>query len=393
VTQRHRLSDWGWAAAVLPFTMLFQNAGLPGLVPSVHDPSPLGSGHWLVEAAYSGGVVVGIPILVSLTVLWRRTRPALLLSTALVVVVLFGNYFPALFAVYSYAAWFPSRRRLLAWTGTYLAIQLAQFRIQAHQMELSPPTLFSFVVSATLFGVPLGFGLWIGTRRELIASLRERASRLEREQRLMAEHAAAEERGRIAREMHDVVAHRVSLMVLHAGGLEVSAPDRHTAEVADTIRTTGREALTELRGVLGVLREDTEEAPTAPQPTLADVDRLLQEWREAGMSVRRVDTGDQRPLPTAPERTAYRILQEGLTNAAKHATGASVTVHLDIAPQALTVTVANGPPPTGEYPPAPGGGHGLIGLAERASRAGGTLTSGVTPDGGWRLRATLPLSD
>ncbi|MER7498542.1 histidine kinase [Nonomuraea pusilla] len=173
--------------------------------------------------------------------------------------------------------------------------------------------------------LPLVAGLWVGARRQVLAGLRERAARLEREQAARAGQARAQERTRIAREMHDVVAHRVSLIVLHTGALEVSVPDERTAAEIASIRAAGREALANLREVLGVLRAQESPDGHAPPPSLADLDRLLGQSRSAGLRVRRRDEGDPRPVPEAAQRAAYRVVQEALTNVHKHVGDATST--------------------------------------------------------------------
>ncbi|MDI1460654.1 histidine kinase [Catellatospora sp. KI3] len=249
-----------------------------------------------------------------------------------------------------------------------------------------------------LFGVsmcvvlPFLFGLWVRARRQVLAQLRERAERLEREQHERAEHARAEERRRIAREMHDVVAHRVALMVLHAGALEVSTGDARTAEEAGLIRTTGREAMQELREVLGMLRAPGGESGSlelAPQPTLADLDRLLESSRTAGLPVRRVDAGYPQRVSPSAQRTAYRVVQEGLTNVAKHAGSVPTTVTLRHEPQELVVTVENAAP-AHPAPAQPDSGLGLVGLAERVALAGGSVQARPRLDGGFVLCARIP---
>lgn len=243
--------------------------------------------------------------------------------------------------------------------------------------------------------LPFVFGLWVRARRQVLAQLRERAERLEREQHERAERARAEERRRIAREMHDVVAHRVALMVLHAGALEVSTGDPRTAEEAALIRTSGREALQELRQVLGMLRAPdavpaVPGAPElAPQPTLADLDRLLEASRSAGLPVRRADLGDPHPISLTAERTAYRVVQEGLTNVAKHAGPVPTTVTLHRLPRELTVTVENAAPARPVDSP-PHSGLGLVGLTERVVLAGGSVDARPRLDGGFRLTARIP---
>lgn len=385
--RRLRFADWFYAVFTLPFTGMGMLVGVGGNLGLLTFLLPLGTGlisnQWMILGW--GVLVFVLPgLLASATMLWRRTAPKWLMLVGLALLFLYGNPVPLMVGLYSYPAHFSERRPLTAWFLLGLlgvAINLGQ-------------SVLGFVMSAILvLVVPTIAGLWIGTRRQLIDRLHERAERLEREQHMMAEQAIGAERTRIAREMHDVVAHRVSLMVLHAGGLEVSATDGRTAEAAGLIRTTGREALSELRGILGVLRDEgTDTAPTAPQPVLDDLDRLITEWRGAGMEVGWETSGRVRPLPAAIQRTAFRIVQEGLTNAAKHATGARVEVWLHHGESQLEVEVANDPVRSpGQAPPR--SGFGLTGLRERVVLAGGELTSGVCPDGGWRLRAILPVGE
>src|SRR5215207_1919808 len=236
-------------------------------------------------------------------------------------------------------------------------------------------------------GVVLGWGLFVRARRELVRSLRAQGDRA-------AEEARAAERRRIAREMHDVLAHRLSLLSVHAGALEFhpDAPAEEVAEAAGVIRESAKTALEELRGVIGVLREDGSESLTQPpQPTLADLAALVEESRAAGMRVTaRIELGDAAP-PAAVGRTAYRIAQEGLTNARKHAPGAAVTLTVRAPDGDLQVEVRSlAPVAVAAVSPLPGAGTGLIGLAERVALAGGTLEHGVDPDGAFVLRASLP---
>lgn len=385
--RRLRIADWCYALFTLPFTGLGMLAGVGANLGFITFLLPLGSGlvtnQWLIVGwAFLIFVVPGV--LASATMLWRRTAPKWLMLAGLLLLFLYGNPVPLMVGLYSYPAHFSERRPLVGWFALGclgVAINLSG-------------TVMAFIMSTTLFVVvPTIAGLWIGTRRQLIDRLQERAERLEREQHMMADQAITAERTRIAREMHDVVAHRVSLMVLHAGGLEVSATEPRAVEAAGLIRTTGREALSELRNILGVLREDgSGAAPTAPQPVLDDLERLLSEWRDAGMVVRCEDEGEARSLPVAVQRTAFRVVQEGLTNAAKHATGAAVDVRLYRGGEQLEVEVANGPA-TGPSPAPPRSGYGLTGLRERVVLAGGELSAGACADGGWRLRAILPVGE
>ncbi|WP_127467238.1 histidine kinase [Streptomyces sp. B27] len=254
-------------------------------------------------------------------------------------------------------------------------------------------------VASVLFGVllvllALSCGLGVRSRRQLVLSLRERARRAEAEAELRAERAQRLAREAIAREMHDVLAHRLTLLSVHAGALEFR-PDAPTAEIAraaGVIRDSSHEALQDLREIIGVLRGPgvTGEGER-PQPTLTTLDALIEESRQAGMKV----TLDQRvaapaDAPAATGRTVYRIAQECLTNARKHAPGAEVTVTVTGGPgDGLTVEVAN-PAPNEPFERVPGFGQGLIGLTERATLAGGGLEHGPTPDGGFLVRARLP---
>jgi signal transduction histidine kinase len=251
-------------------------------------------------------------------------------------------------------------------------------------------------LSILITGAVLAWGMFVRARRQLVFSLRDRARRAETEQQLRVEQARQQERARIAREMHDVLAHRISLLSLHAGALEFrpDAPPDEVARAAGVIRASAHDALEDLRAVIGVLRDSPEAAePERPQPTLADLPALIDESRAAGMRVSydwRVARGER--LPEATGRNAYRIVQEGLTNARKHAHGAAVDVTLAGGPGAgLEIEVRNRPPVGAVAgPEIPGAGRGIIGLAERASLAGGRLEHGRTDAGDYRLWAWLP---
>ena len=253
----------------------------------------------------------------------------------------------------------------------------------------------TLAIVTAIVGVTVGWGLYIGSRRELLATLRDRAERAEAEQELRAERARAAERTRIAREMHDVLAHRISLLTLHAGALAYRT-DLDSAQVrrsAELIQQTAQSALTELRDVLGVLREPGGvDAPEMPQPDAADLPALIAETRAAGVHIDYTDRCADAALPVATGRTVYRIVQEGLTNARKHAADTRVTVTLTGAPgDGLELTIAN-PLRVGAVPPRarPGGGFGLVGAAERVALAGGTLSHRITPDDRFEVRAWLP---
>ncbi|WP_409060478.1 sensor histidine kinase [Streptomyces sp. SYP-A7185] len=256
------------------------------------------------------------------------------------------------------------------------------------------PFLVAALLGVLINATVIGWGMFVRSRRQLLLSLRDRAIRAENEATLRAEQAQRLARESIAREMHDVLAHRLTLLSVHAGALEFrpDAPRQEIARAAGVIRESAHEALQDLREVIGVLRGGGDgDASGRPQPTLAALETLVAESRDAGMKVA-LDHRVTEPaaVPAAVGRTAYRIAQEGLTNARKHAPGAEVTVLVSGAPgEGLTLSVRN-PPPPGDVPKVPGSGQGLIGLTERATLAGGRIEHGAADDGGFRVDAWLP---
>jgi signal transduction histidine kinase len=243
---------------------------------------------------------------------------------------------------------------------------------------------WQLVVGVLLTAVALGWGLFVRAQRELFRELRERAEGKAREA----------ERRRIAREMHDVLAHRLSILSVHAGALEnagTALPPEYV-DTAGVIRASARAALEELRQVIGLLREHEDvPVPEPPQPTLEQIPDLVEESRSAGLSVHyRQDVLTH--VPTAIGRTAYRAVQEGLTNARKHGGGDRVDVTLDAAAGSPLVVelVSHGSAAPGNGPSLPGAGTGLVGLAERVELAGGRFESGPDGHGNFVLRATLP---
>jgi signal transduction histidine kinase len=253
----------------------------------------------------------------------------------------------------------------------------------------------SWLFATVLTAVLMASGGYAATRRELTKSLRERAERAEAEQRLRNEQARAAERARIAREMHDVLAHKVTLISLHAGGLEVNAhaePAR-IEQGAALIRATAQDALEELRTILGVLRGEGGNGAGGARDSFdespdVDLRRLVESWVRAGSDI--TLHGDVDTMPAATARAAYRFVQEGLTNAHKHAPGAPVTVSVAGRPgDDVTITVANERPRLRD-PQLPDAGVGLVGLAERFRLIGGTVRSGPDNAGGWLLEGRLP---
>jgi signal transduction histidine kinase len=237
----------------------------------------------------------------------------------------------------------------------------------------------------------VGWGVSARTRAALIDSLRERARRAEDGQADRVAQARLAERRRIAREMHDVLAHRLSLLATYAGAVEYrpDASPEQLSRAAGIVREGAHQALQELREVIGLLREDGDDPGTRPQPGLADLPRLLDESRAAGAEVRlRDDVADPAGIPEATGRAGYRVVQEAVTNARRHAPGEPVTVALSGGPgDGLTIEVAN--PLSARPPLSDGAGTGLVGLTERVRLAGGRLDHGAT-EAGFRLVAWLP---
>src|SRR5262245_3275338 len=285
-----------------------------------------------------------------------------------------------------------SRRGLIAVTG----LALASIVIAAAVYPGSTPFWQQVIFGVLIVTVVIGWGLFSRVRRELVLSLRERADRVEAEQRLELEAAREAERRRIAREMHDVLAHRLSLLSVHAGALEFR-PDASSEEIAaaaEVIRENAQVALEELRDVIGVLRENGDEAfPEPPQPTLVQIRSLVEESRSAGLDVNlQDDLSEPAQVPAAVGRTAYRIVQEGLTNARKHAPGGAVELTLSAEENVLTVAMVSRQPsrrPKASIAQA-GAGKGLVGLSERVALAGGELEHGLDARGNFVLAARLP---
>jgi signal transduction histidine kinase len=343
---------------------------------------------WHVYPSWLRVVAVTVAVVTLVSLRWRRTHPAAVgIGVGAVSLVM-----PAA-AGANLAAMFNAAIRARAGALAAIAGLLLAWAFASPLLDPTggSSTGGSYWVNAgaclLLSGVVLGWGLFVRARRALVQSLRAQGDRA-------AEEARAAERRRIAREMHDVLAHRLSLLSVHAGALEFrpDAPSEEIAEAAGVIRESAKTALEELRGVIGVLREDGGISLTQPpQPTLADLAALVDESRAAGMRVTaRIELGDAAP-PSAVGRTAYRIAQEGLTNARKHAPGAAVTLSVRAPDGALQVEVRSlASVAVAANAPLPGAGTGLVGLAERVSLAGGRLEHGVDRDGAFVLRASLP---
>jgi signal transduction histidine kinase len=272
------------------------------------------------------------------------------------------------------------RMRELAWLILATFVSMAIYTAIYPGQDMS--YLTGIAVGAALTVIAVGWGLFARAQRDLVEMLRAQAREAE-------ENARDAERRRIAREMHDVLAHRMTLLSLHAGALEFrpDAPPEEIADAAAVIRRSAHDALQELREVIGVLREDGGDGAEPPQPTLAQIPALVEESRAAGMRVElSVDAPDV--VPDTLGRTVYRVVQEGLTNARKHAPEAAVRVAVRELEGKLEVEISSRPAVGATA--VPGAGAGLIGLAERVELAGGALAHGTDGSGDFVLRAELP---
>ncbi|MFH9982877.1 sensor histidine kinase [Streptomyces sp. NPDC017179] len=389
------------------------------------------------------GVVAGAVLLI------RRRWPIAVVLVAIAITPAQMGFLMGIVGLYTLAACELPRRVIAALAGMSLVGTMIVTFVRVHQdMARGDLTLGNWFVpfaavttSLGLTAPPLLLGLYVGARRRLMESLRERADSLERELQLLAERAEEraewarnEERTRIAREMHDVVAHRVSLMVVHAAALQAVArkdPEKAVKNAA-LVGDMGRQALTELREMLGVLRS-TEPAKTRPRayvpeqgasraaddvplaavgaaaaaaasraadgvpegPCLSELDELVGQSAAAGMPVDLSVQGTARSYAAEVEQTAYRVVQEALTNVHKHAAGAQTYVRLAHRTAEIAMQVENEPPPEPASASAaglPSGGNGLLGMRERVVALGGVFVSGPTDAGGFRVSAVIPAS-
>jgi signal transduction histidine kinase len=327
---------------------------------------------------------------VALAALWDRRRHPVGVAALVIPISVLSSLAGGAGLVVLFNAAIRCNRRDLIWIGV---ASVAASVLYALIWATSGPDLRDQILFGTLlFGIAIGWGLFVRVRRDLVDSLRERALRLEDEGRLRAEQARSAERERIAREMHDVLAHRLSLLSLHAGALEFrpGAPPEEIAATAGVVREAATEALEELRDVVGVLREGTDGETRRPQPTLADLPTLIEESRAAGMRIE-ADLDLPEGADARFGRTAYRVVQEGLTNARKHAPGVLVRVRVASTAAALLIEIRNPAPLVAPPAPAlPGAGSGLVGLGERVALADGELRHRVAADGEFVLEVTLP---
>jgi signal transduction histidine kinase len=331
---------------------------------------------------------------------WRRRMPflAVLVGFAAMVTAAaagvsqhkpFSPILAVFVALYSLALYAAPRRAVV---GLVYALGCAYLEIAfaMHYGESYGGTDFGFI--AVLLLAPWLVGKAMRSRVADMGLLEVRAEKAEREREQRAKEAAREERARIARELHDVIAHSVSVMVVQAGAAEEvlrQAPER-ALEPIRAVQETGRQALAEMARLLGMLRRDGEELGLAPQPGLDELETLVEQTRRAGLPVELRIEGAPRPVPLGADLSAYRIIQEALTNTRKHAGEASAAVTVRYGPEALELEIVDDGSGSGN---GDGGGHGLVGMHERVALFGGELQAGPQPSGGFRVHARLPLAE
>jgi signal transduction histidine kinase len=278
------------------------------------------------------------------------------------------------------------RERRQAIAGIVLAIGVEA--LVAYRDPLK--NLSAFIATCIVFGLIWTVAFALGRKFEEADEAKKRAALAEREREERARTAVTEERARIARELHDVVGHSVSVMTVQASAVRrlLRPEQKREREALLIVERTGREALAEMRRMVGVLRRPEEGPALAPQPSLEHVERLVEQARAAGLSVELRFEGDPQPLPAGVDLTAYRLVQEGLTNALKHARAERAQVVVCYGDGDLEVTVSDDGQGAGS---GDDGGHGLIGMRERVAVCGGELEAGPRAEGGYRLRARLPV--
>ncbi|MEU5186057.1 histidine kinase [Streptomyces klenkii] len=337
------------------------------------------------------GLQSGVSLASAVALLWRRRFPLTVFAVTLAGIYIGYIWFAPMIALYTVATLRTDRRLLVGAAALLAAAHFLPYPISGLSFADRRDVALQFVDACVTAATPVALGLLTRTRRELGARLDELTRSRAREDRLLADQVLATERARLAREMHDVVAHQVSLISLQAGAVQISTGDEQAREGARRIRELSVRTLEELRHMVGILRAagaDTEEL--TPQPRLADLPRLIE---LSALDVTYENACDPEAVRSeAVERAAFRTVQEALTNARKHAPGARVRVRLaEDAAERLLVEIRNGPPDAAVPAPGlPGGGHGLVGLRERAQSLGGTLEAHATREGGFVVRAGFP---
>jgi signal transduction histidine kinase len=357
--------------------------------PGADNPGPLRPG----DVALS----VALVLLQTLPLLGRRRWPIAVMVCVVgaffSMTVLVGRSSAAglgiILAVYSVAVYADQVRRVVV--GAFGVVLL----VAALSVYLATGTHLTLVFPGIAFIAAWLLGDYIRTRRAYLAELEERTLRAEQDRDADRRRAADEERARIARELHDVIAHHVSVIAVQAGAgrLVQDGDPRAAARTLATVETTARQALVELSRLLGVIRKENEGAsPREPQPGLDQLDALVQRARDAGLDVELAVRGRPRSLPAALDLSAYRIVQEAVTNVIKHAPRAHVRVALRYGDGELDVRVTDDGRGRPSGAPEPRGGHGIVGMQERVALFGGDLQAGPRPEGGFEVAARLPLA-
>ncbi|MFK0296351.1 sensor histidine kinase [Streptomyces sp. NPDC090442] len=330
---------------------------------------------------------VGVALILALSPLLRHRWPRAAAACAIAGAVLTGSISPLLVVLFHLAA-----RGKPAFGMLCVVLSMAGSAFAHPQQSLWATRSYGPLLILLL---ALVMGLWAGSRRRLVVSLADQVHHLRVERELRAGQARLEERARIASEMHDVLAHRLTVIALHTGALQRKSAGLPgpVADRVDLLRTASTDALGDLRDVLGALRgQEPTAKPGSRVPGLQALSTLVDEARAAGQQVEATIEGDAEAVPTSHRLAIHRLAQEALTNARKHASGAPVRLEVRYGPPESTVRVRN---PAGERTEAAaaGGGYGLVGLTERVAALNGRLEYGPTGSGGWGVTAAIPLSD
>jgi signal transduction histidine kinase len=370
-------------------------AGLIGLVACVS---------LIAQASHGEGPLVlllAVPVLAAILLRRRRALLALALAVAANAAVPDDRaiVWPVMLVLYTSAAersW--TTRQLVILAAGVVVASTAAWLAWGHSGLGGDNGLLGYSIGASAeSAASVALGLYVGARRRVVDALHERAERLDRERELLADRAVAEERVRIAQELHDVVAHNVSLMVVRAQGLGATSEEQTVKDTTDAIADLGRGAMTEMHRTLRLLRADGAAAELAPQPGLATLEQLLEQTRAAGLQIELSVEGRPRPLSQGIDLSAFRIIQEALTNVLKHAGRAATRITLSYRSDELRLSVIDDGDERDRNSAAPGSGvtegHGLIGMRERATLFGGTLTAVAGAHGGFSVTATLPYEE
>jgi signal transduction histidine kinase len=376
---RARARRWRSVAVDLALALLATVTELWQVIGATGTPSSPA----IVLAVVAGGALI-----------LRRRAPLAVLATTLATgaaVVALGEEpsgLSLLIALYTTAALCDLRVSLAALAPTVVVVTMLSAATADVEGRETSALSGAIIAAALTIGI-WGLGAYAQTRRRYLRELQERAASAEREREQLARIAVHEERASIARELHDIVAHSVSVMLVGVRGARdvlKASPDTADATLA-RVERSGEQSLAELRRILTLLREPEQTADSHPQPSLAELDDLIAIYRDAGLSVRLVVVGEPMPLPSGVELSVYRIVQEALTNTLKHADPTNVTVTLAFHDSGLDLEVVDDGTPTG----GAAGGQGIVGMRERVALLGGELETGRREGGGFRVAARLPV--